>query len=323
MDRPSGKTPQKIAVRREFDLCRSGFAMDAFKSFSLISVLMVPACFLDQAIAEPPRIDFDMPSTVTAVDTTPAGGRREITLEFALSSLVVAPSEAGPRTDPPIDHMLVYCRCRDSLPVVDYSPKTSLASDFAGTVSVTRKTEQVDSFGLSVNGKAQYVAGGHVGVDDQDKRSDSTQYQRHAPLAAVVASGTTHRGRGVYFKFRWTSRQVLEGEKRFRVTVAVPEAWRGGLVDVRVDANGKEGSLFATPKMRTILSKDFVIAAHQEHDAEAADLAIRLARLDQRLATFAGQDSRHSNPITPLVEPSVGPYSRGTPVRQLVSKSDF
>ena len=76
--------------------------------------------------------------------------------------------------------------------------------------------------------------GGHIGGDDQIKNSDSTQYQKRAPQQAMIAAGTTDRGRGVYFKFRWTADQVLEGEKRFRWTVAVPESWRGGLIDVQI-----------------------------------------------------------------------------------------
>jgi hypothetical protein len=110
----------------------------------------------------------------------------------------------------------------------------------------------------------------------------------------VIASGTTDRGRGVYFKLRWTTQQVLEGEKHFRLSVAVPESWRGGLVDVMVTANGVDRSLFGTAKLRPLATREFVIAVHQQNDPEAAAIALRLAHLDRELAMLSREHASSS-----------------------------
>ncbi|WP_182868763.1 hypothetical protein [Stieleria mannarensis] len=253
------------------------------------------------ALADDPKIQFDMPAVVVAQDTSLAGQGREVSVQLVLSSLIAGRVDVASQNAPPIDHLLVRCRMRERLPVIDFSPKTELQSDFAGPISVTNKDEQSDSVGLSLDGVVPHVGAAHFGADDSRKRSDSTQFQRQAPVQAVIASGTTDRGRGVYFKFRWTTQQVLEGEKLFRVSFAVPESWRGGLLEVSVTAHGIDQSLFGSSKLRPRASQDFVVAVHQQGDLEAADIALRLAQLDRKLAAFARQHPRSgSNPFTQL-----------------------
>lgn len=258
-----------------------------------LSLLPSPGLLWAQGVVE-----FDVPSVVPAVEVTRVGEGREVSIEVALSSLIANSSQnLGPALTPPIDHLLIRCRFRQPLHILDYQPRTELQSDYDGAVTFTNKRERTDSFGLSLNGQVQTL-GGHLGSDEQFKRSDSTQYQKRPPQQAVVASGATDRGRGVYFKFRWTADQVLEGEKRFRFTVAVPEFWRGGLIDLSVAANGYDRPLFGAAKLKTFVERDFVIATHRERDVQAAELAIRLARLDRRLSAFASKQRRsQSNSI--------------------------
>ena len=264
-----------------------------------ILVLTAPLMATSDSRAGSPKIQFDMPAVTTAVDTSIAGDSREISFDLVVSSLIVDSIDEPLKKTPPIDHMLIRCGLRDRLPVVDFSPRTELQSDFAGPISITNKNEQSDSYGLSVDGTLQPFGRAHAGADESQKRSDSTQFQRQAPLQAVIASGTTDRGRGVYFKLRWTTQQVLEGEKHFRISFAVPESWRGGLVDVSVTANGLERSLFGPAKLKPVASRTFVVAVHQQNDPEAAEIAIRLAHLDQELTSFAKERrGSGSNPVT-------------------------
>lgn len=251
--------------------------------------------------ADAPKVQFDMPAVVTAFDTSAPGERRAVTCDLVLSSLVTGPADAAAKESRPIDHLLVRLSLRDRLPVVDFAPKTELQSEYAGPIAVTTKDEQTDSFGLNVDTSVHGIGAGHLGADDSRKRSDSTQFQRQAPLQAVIASGTTDRGHGVYFKLRWTTQQVLEGEKHFCVTFAVPEIWRGGLLDVSVSAIGIDHSMFGSSKWRPLASRDFVVAVHQQNDPQAAEIALRLAHLDRELADFAKQHpDSGSNSITQL-----------------------
>lgn len=248
-----------------------------------------------QAATPSGGIQFDMPAITTAIDTTPAGESRAVTFDLSISSLLVG---ATSDITPPFDHMLVQVRLRDRQPILDYFPKTELQTDYAGPIAISKKSEQTDSFGLSADSVSHNLGAVHLGVDDQTKQSDNTQFERHAPMQAVVAAGTIDRGQGVYFKLRWTAQQVLEGEKHFRVSVAVPETWRGGLVDVDITAHRADRSLFGDSKVREVTASRFVIAICQENDPLAAELSLRLAQLDQRLASMASRPaSTQSNPV--------------------------
>ncbi|MEM6473813.1 MAG: hypothetical protein AAF802_29930, partial [Planctomycetota bacterium] len=192
------------------------------------------------------------------------------------------------------------CRLRDRLPVVGFSPRTEVRSDYAGPISVTEKREKTEAFGLSMDGKYHPIAGAHLGADESSLQSDATQYQHNAPVQAVVASGTIDRGYGVYFKLRWTRGQVLEGEKHFQVTFAAPRSWRGGLLDVEVLATGIDRQFMGKPKVKSIAQEDFVVAVHEEQDAEAAMLATRLASLDRELRRHAEENHEKPNAIRQL-----------------------
>jgi hypothetical protein len=254
--------------------------------------------------AKPPGIQFDVPAVASAVtrQTAVAKGAaqiREVSVDVTLSSLLVD-GRGDSFESRPIDELLVLCRLRDPMPVIDYEPRTQLQSDYASPIAVTKKVEESDSFGVNVDGAIHALGAGHFGADDTTKQSDSTQFQKQPPMQAVVASGTTNRGLGVYFKFRWTAQQVLEGEKHFRVFFAVPNSWRGGLMDVRVVASAQDDSLFGSGKNQTIQANDFVIAVHRQDDSQAAELASRLVELDRKLVDLARRTSKQSNGINEL-----------------------
>lgn len=221
---------------------------------SLIASLSMVALSGPAMAAEPMSISFDLPPTVVAIPAMaiPGGGNAagsslhhgmlhsdgdepvEITLR--LSSLVSG------HTMPDIDRWIVRCVPRQtSWSVVDYSPRTETASDYASPIAVKSSDEQTRTFGMAADVTQGPLARGHLGTDFASKQSEALQYERHAPLHAVTASGTIERGRGVYYKLRWTSTQVLEGEKEFKITFAVPAGFRTGLVDVSVVAMGRPG----------------------------------------------------------------------------------
>ncbi|OYP35975.1 hypothetical protein [Rhodopirellula sp. MGV] len=262
------------------------------RSVSLFVVLCVSQCQGVQCqtvLGNGPSVRFDMPAVVPAIDTGVSPSHREVTIAFPLSSLIVNDSSRGALV-PPIDHLLIRCSMRDQYPVVGFLPKTELETDYAGPIAVTQKRETSDNVGLNVDSAYHPFGAGHLGADSSDKDSNSSQYSKHAPMQAVVASGTTDRGRGVYFKLRWTSQQVLEGEKVFQVSFAVPNGWRGGLVDVSVVAKTTSKSLFREDKLEDLTSQQFVVAVHQESDMKAAALAMRLADLDHKLAEMSRSD---------------------------------
>lgn len=254
-------------------------------------------------------ISFDLPPTAVAIPVTlisdqssdPAtppsdatqprsfgplsfGASEAVEVSLRLSSLVCGTEM------PQIDRWIVRCVPRDpDWQIIDYAPRTETASEFAGPIQVKETEDETRAFGLSTDAAPIHIKGafvgasGHMGYDQGEKHGRSTQFDRHAPLHAVTASGTIERGRGVYYKLRWTSTQVLEGEKEFKMTFAVPDGFRAGLVDVSVVAIGKPAANHGmsdafsqipvlggdSDRMRAIGEGRFVVAVHAEGDPVA------------------------------------------------------
>jgi hypothetical protein len=67
---------------------------------------------------------------------------------------------------------------------------------------------------------------------------------RLPPMQAVVVSGTSSEGRGVFFKLKRSSQTSLEGVHGLSVTFMVPASWKGGEVQVACSAYGRRKLLW-------------------------------------------------------------------------------
>ena len=223
---------------------------------------------------------FDLPPTAAAVSVVDPS---EITFSLRLSSMVQSPSM------PRIDQWIVTCRPRgEGVSVVDYSPRTETASDLSTPIKVKRSKEKTRSFGLDLDGAYGSIADANATAENGETNTESVQFDQTAPVQAVTAAGTIDRGRGVYFKLRWTATQVLEGEKLFRVTLRVPEGWRGSLMDVSVRADRNEKKFGGLDEETvTVGAADFVVATYRSGDIESQTRAIELAEAEYELRNLA------------------------------------
>lgn len=237
-------------------------------------------------------VHFDLPPTAVAV---PADDRDQVTITLRLSSLIQTPAV------PKIDQWIVTCRPRgEDIAVVDYFPKTETSSDVSSPIQVEQSQETTRSIGIHLDGSYGHTAGGNASASSADKDRESVQYSRVAPVQAVSAAGTIDRGRGVYFKLRWTATQILEGEKQFQVTLQVPRGWRGSLMDVSVRADRHETKFGGLDEETVVLgAAEFVVAAYREGDGEALAQAQRLSNTEQDLRRLAMRASQ-KQPIRTL-----------------------
>jgi len=263
---------------------------------SWIAVCVVAASSLPSlslSAADVPVIRFDLPPLAAARIISPADESLRVSdvmpdemlveCELNLSSMIATPRS------PQIDQWLVVCQPRDeAMMIADYQPRTEVASDLEGPIQVKMMDEASESFGISMDAAYGHLARGRAGADRGKKNSESQQYNRLAPVQAVTASGTIHRGRGVYFKLRWTAVQVLEGEKQFRLMFRVPADWRSGLLDVSVTAQSQSRSLGSWDRgVKTLGAANFVVAAYRIGDPQAAQAAKTLAEAEQKLRLLA------------------------------------
>lgn len=253
-----------------------------YQSLVLVCLLSVHLSGGSASAVEPARIHFDLPGVAVANEGESVEGGRVIDIDLPLSLIW---NQEGTRLTPalpPIDHMLVRVSMRNSAPVVGYQPKTTYQSEFVGPVAITTKHESASTIGLNVDA-VMHPFRIHGGSDRNDKQSDASEYQQHAPRQAVIAAGTIDRGEGVYYKLRWTRQNVLEGEKRFQASFAVPGQWRGGVLDVSVQAMSVKESVFRRHGIHALDQQHFVVALYQHGDVEAAQAARALAKFDRQL----------------------------------------
>lgn len=296
-------------------------AMAVFSSLAAVAT--------DVSAEQGELISFDLPPTAVAVpiselrpgDLMTSHESEPVEITLRLSSLVSGGAM------PQIDRWMVRCVPRQpSWSVINYSPRTETASEYATPIQVKTTDEQSQSFGVAADVTQGSLARGHAGIDAGTKQSEAVQYDRVAPLHAVTAAGTIERGRGVYYKLRWTSTQVLEGEKEFKITFAVPPGFRAGLVDVSVVAMGrpsKQNSMTSVMSHIPVLGEEvggiralgearFVVAVHAEDDPVAWRAA--------RAMTDAEATLRRESANVRAQSPS---RSLSTMIRQVAAKLDM
>ncbi|HEX2475703.1 MAG TPA: hypothetical protein VHK01_13210 [Lacipirellulaceae bacterium] len=132
------------------------------------------------------------------------------------------------------------------LRVIDFSPMTQLASDIAQEIETTTTTKRARSLDGTLGGGLPVPYAGlvaHVSPSINAGLSGSEtateKLNRLPPKHAIVVSGTSSEGRGVFFKLKRSSQTSLEGVHELAVTFVVPADWRGGKVRVGCSARGQ------------------------------------------------------------------------------------
>lgn len=137
------------------------------------------------------------------------------------------------------------------LRVVDFAPGTHLASDVKKTIEQTTTTKRGRSLAATLGGElpvpyaelAAHVAPSLTATMDGSEIA-TEKMDRLPPKSAVVVSGTTSEGHGVFFKLKRFSQTSLEGVHELTVVFAVRESWQGSAVRVGCSALGRREVLW-------------------------------------------------------------------------------
>ena len=270
---------------------------------SLVRVPLVTCCAglvlcgggaaVSAAHAGAPRLQFDVSTTVACRDVTspefaatnPA--ERLLEARFQISLL----SQLGP--DREAAELLIRIESPDtSVQVADYFPKTTLASDFAGPISVEQHEERAKSVDFKLSGQSLAA---HAGGSSSEhlKTTLHTQSQKLPPLELCAASGTVLRGHGVYFKLKPTSHTSLEGAHDYVLVLRVPASWRGDTLLVNCEAFGLESSFASSSSTRHRWgARSFNVALYREGDSVAQARAAHLVRAERELRAAVANQRR-------------------------------
>jgi len=189
------------------------------------------------------------------------------------------------------------------LRVHDFLPNTRLDSHIAGGEIQVQQTESVDqgvhgNVGASANvlyNAVPITIGPSIGGNNNNKTTTTRKYSEVAPHELVLASGTTNREHGVYFKLKPTRENTLEGAKEFFALFVVPQQWRGDWARVTCVAKCRCKWCIGSDD-RTCGTASRLVGLHLVDDGQARQIAQAIATVQdkQQKPSFLGLDRAFS-----------------------------
>ncbi|MGC3971177.1 MAG: hypothetical protein QM775_28715 [Pirellulales bacterium] len=166
------------------------------------------------------------------------------------------------------------------LKIRDYLPNTTLESQYADDrIEVADYTESArTSTAEALVGYSIFSL--NAVTNSLQRRTEHNQYEKIAPKALVLASGTMNRGHGVFYKLRPSKGASLEGAKEFAFLAVVPRSWRGDWCTFVCSARANRRTLLGSQVVGAGVTK-VDVGLHLCGDQEAGDLAARLCLLQQ------------------------------------------
>lgn len=248
------------------------------------AALLVLSPWAMSSIARAAQFAFDLPSAIECREVTPPDfhvahpALKVVEGKLRISARVVEGNEAEI-----IDFLYVIDNAARSMRFQDYLPNTMLESAVADDqIEICDATEKAKATGLDARVAYKLFALG--GTHNQSsKNSQSSRYKQIAPKELVLASGTTNREHGVFFRLRPSRAASLEGAKEFTFLATVPVTWRGDLCAIACTARTENSSLFSSGPAPGGAARALV-PVHMVGDAEAADLARDFRQAQESLA---------------------------------------
>jgi hypothetical protein len=166
---------------------------------------------------------------------------------------------------------------RDRFPLVDYGPRTQTTSTYEGTIAVEEQTDRTATLGLAISGGEHFSLSGSSKAEAANRKAKKISYHEIPQQDVVVASGTTDRGTGAFFRFHRSRQQTLEGNRDLTVTFRVPKDWRAGLLRVVCEATGSRKVLGIWDEpLRN--QREFLVPVYLEGDRAAQEAAVNHVR---------------------------------------------
>jgi len=225
---------------------------DALATRWLRLAVFLAAASAGTSVCAGPHVEFDFARTVACRNVTPP----ERAVLFPNERIVKVTLNVSVRFHgvPPQDVEELDIEISGATAgwqVFRFSPTTHLASDIAKAIETTTTTKDAKSLDATLGGAlpvpyAELVA--HVAPSINAGTSRSTTatetVSRLPPRRAVIVSGTSSEGRGVFFKIKPSTQTSLEGVHALTVSFIVPADWDGGTVRVACTAHGQRRILW-------------------------------------------------------------------------------
>jgi len=241
-------------------------------------------------------IKFDVP-IVVATDRVPTDVDEHHTAEQLMQVVIPVSSEIHPRSKHTIETFRFDIFWgHTAYTVKDYFPKTKTFSAIQGEIATETTRETKSGFGLNLNADLESLVSGEAKAEAETSDLVKKEFKQLPDQSILVASGTSHRGTGVFFRFHRSSQTSLEGGRDLMVQFQVPPDWRAGVLRVNCFAVGTT-SIIGGWENPYESSRTFVVPVYRRGDQQAKAAAVKLAGAEQRLRQ-AWRSYRAAKPAT-------------------------
>jgi hypothetical protein len=199
-----------------------------------------------------PSVEFDIAPTAECRDVTPPQRIAQYPRERLIEVTLPVSVRFHDASMDDVDELAIEVHgATPGMRVHDFAPTTQLASDISHEIETTTTTNKKRSLDGSLGGTlpvpgADSLAHITPSISAEMSNCDtSTQkINRLPPKHAVVVSGTSSSGRGVFFKLKRYSQTSLEGVHELTVTFVAPRAWKWAEIQVDCAARGERRVLW-------------------------------------------------------------------------------
>jgi len=244
--------------------------------------------FASTAVVRCADVTFDIPSSIECRDVTP----KDFTVTHPELKIVEAKLRISARiaegNASDIVDFVYLIRVDPQMHIRDYTPNTTLESAVAADqIEVTAEKENSTATGVEASGAPTplMLGGSH---SQSSKKLESSRYKQVAAKDLVLASGTTEREHGVFYRIRPSRVSSLEGARDFSLVMVVPTSWRQALCTISCSSRSKKKSMF-TSSLVSAATVQGQVGMYLASDTEAATVAENLCLSQQRLADLKAE----------------------------------
>lgn len=250
-----------------------------FKQFLFVLLALLPVGLTH---ANDSAIEFDVPAMLPVHELI-AVGVPPVTNYKVIEIVIPVTAEIRPRDRANVDEFRIdVAWSRHAFPVADYGPKSQMVSAIAGNVAVESTNDSTAGIGLSGSSNRLEFATVTGNLNLSKQTSQRRTYQEIPQHLPVIASGTTQRGTGAFFRFHCSRTESLEGGRDVVVAYRVTRDWRGGVLKVQCRALGQRKIFNAIPDDINE-GRAFVVPVYLDGDAEARVMATEFVTAEQSL----------------------------------------
>ena len=288
-------------------------AIESIRRWLAVCSVAISTWSVRASAARATQIDFDLPDAIECRDVTPPDFQAaHPTLKVVEGKLRISARVTEGAEPQVIDFLYTINNPDKTMRFQDYLPNTMLESAVAeDQIEISDANENAKATGGEVH-VAYKLFGIGASHNQTSKKSEASHYKQIASKELVLASGTTNREHGVFFRLRPSRAASLEGAKEFTFLATVPKTWRGDLCTIACAARAMKSSFLSTSAAPAGAVRAEV-GVHLTGDAEASALIGELHRAQEAHAKALIVAAERESVFDTLSNQTVGFFTHKKP----------